>query len=210
MEPEDTDDQREPAGRIDRRTVLKAGTVGLAGAALLSEGAGAAPSDWGEMSLEEQLEFVVEATEQYEDDLERAAQDGYASASPLVCGMGFHYVNFGRLDGEIHPEAPEALPYLLTEGGDLRLGSVEYILPDPEKELDNPGNIDGLVAEGVTGLFNDEDAPESDDEVWDYNDHLRSWTLHVWVHEENPDGVFAHENPEYGHMPGCQGHDDEE
>lgn len=29
--------------------------------------------------------------------------------------------------------------------------------------------------------------------------------LHVWVHEDNPDGVFAPRNPDFEDMPGCIG-----
>lgn len=148
------------------------------------------------MTLEDQLESVKEATEAYEDDLEAAGDADYVSASPLICGMGFHYVNHGLLDGDLHPERPEALVYPLTDGGDLELGAVEYILPDPNEEMANPGTVDG-------GLFNDDG--DAEENGWVYEDHLGAWTLHVWVHEANEDGVFSPTNPAFDDLPGCLG-----
>lgn len=195
MTTDETEHESETeTNRFDRRTVLQAGAVGVLGSAVLSGPAGAHPDGWDDMSLDEQLEVVQEATEAYEDDLEAAADADYVSESPLICGMGFHYVNPDFLGDPLHPERPEALVYTLSEGGDLALGAVEYILPDPDGEMDNPGTVNG-------GLFND--SGDAETEGWVYVEHLEAWTLHVWVHEENDNGVFAPFNPAFNDMPGC-------
>lgn len=110
--------------------------------------------------------------------------------------MGFHFVNGDLIPG-IHPETPASLVYLL-EGGDLRLGAVEYIVPKAGSYSDTPPN-----------LFNDEgeDLATPEEDGWTVLDHGKSklWTLHAWVHEENPEGVFHPTNPEYGDMLGCLG-----
>lgn len=33
------------------------------------------------------------------------------------------------------------------------------------------------------------------DDTWTINQQFQLWTLHAWLYEYNPDGVFASHNP---------------
>jgi hypothetical protein len=48
---------------------------------------------------------------------------------PSIGGMGFHYIHTASLDTQLDPLAPEAMVYFPNAGGQLQLGSVEYIVP---------------------------------------------------------------------------------
>lgn len=149
------------------------------------------------MSLEDQLEELRRATKQYRK-IERADEDGYASATPLVCGMGFHYINFGRV-GSTDPLEPQAVVYPLKGGRQLHLAALEYIVPKAGPFEDDPPD-----------LFNDEgedlETSEADGWVELEEGELTAWTLHAWVHDDNEEGVFHPTNPQYHDMPGCAGH----
>lgn len=93
-------------------------------------------------------------------------------------GMGVHYVK--GVDGVIDPLAPEAMVYEVTEHGELRLGAVEYIVPQELVE-DAQGNVVNL--------------PELFGQTYHKHSTLPLYVLHAWIWAENPDGVFADFNP---------------
>lgn len=91
-----------------------------------------------------------------------------------VGGMGYHYVNTTLLDGHVDVETPEALLYEPEKNGKLRLVAVEYVIPKAAWTSDEPP-----VLFGQSFKLNKFDL----------------WALHVWVWEDNPDGLFADWNP---------------
>jgi hypothetical protein len=81
-----------------------------------------------------------------------------------------------------------------TDGGNLVLGAVEYIVP----------KAGSYEADPPSGLFDHAD-PEWD--ILDLGEMPLLWTLHAWVHTHNPDGVFHHTNPrKQFHPADCDSH----
>jgi hypothetical protein len=107
------------------------------------------------------------------------APDDHCVAHPTLGGMGYHWVNMGLIDPVFDPMKPEALLYSTGEGGNLRLRGVEYIVIDIGQE--HP-HFDGhpLDVGGVPPLM---------------EAGVPHWSLHVWVHLDNPSGTFAPFNP---------------
>lgn len=97
-------------------------------------------------------------------------------AVPGLGGMGFHRVNSGLVDPAFDPLAPEAVLCEPGPTGQLRLVAVEYIVIDV-----------GQPAPTFAGQpFDGGGAPIP----------VAHWTLHVWVHKDNPAGLFAPFNPD--------------
>ncbi|HKU14056.1 MAG TPA: hypothetical protein VJQ52_06645 [Steroidobacteraceae bacterium] len=119
-----------------------------------------------------QLEEVRQATARYLD-VDAAVADGYVDIGAFVPGMGWHYLKPGNVDSRFNATGPELLVYADDPcGGKRRLVAVEYAVPlELSKRAPQGfvGNADG----------------------WDANHELGLWTLHAWIWEYNPDGVFA-------------------
>ena len=135
-----------------------------------------------EEALKKQLETVTEVALPYQD-FSKAEEDGYAvlsefNPSPYVPNMGYHYTNGDLLDGTFEMEKPEILLYVPDAEGNLELVGIEYAVP----EALSPSPPDGFIG---------------DADQWELNPNVAggSWTLHVWVVLDNPDGVFAPFNP---------------
>lgn len=133
-------------------------------------------------TLEGQLKKARQVAMRFHS-FEQAKKAGYAdpfpfNPSPYVPNMGFHYINVGLMDGTFELEKPEILLYVPNEQGKLKLVGIEYAVPAPP---------DSAPPEGFVGH----------EDHWYYNPNVAngSWTLHVWVVIENPDGVFAPFNP---------------
>lgn len=102
------------------------------------------------------------------------------AASPCVAspegGMGYHWANFGRIDGTIRWDEPEVLVFAPSPDAKdgVKLGAVEYLIPmalSPQPPV----------------LFGETFVPGGPDNAF--------WTLHVWTGIENPSGLFAPWNP---------------
>jgi hypothetical protein len=115
---------------------------------------------------------------------------------PGAGGMGFHYINAGLLDETLDPTQPEALVYQQLPNGKLRLGAVEYIVPqalwDDDHPLDSQGqrelpSIDGLANEPMSLHL---------------NAGLQVYVLHAWIFTANPAGTFEDWNPDVSCLPG--------
>jgi hypothetical protein len=110
----------------------------------------------------------------------RATEAGYAVASECVAvpglgGMGFHWVNGALVDPVFDPLRPEAVLYAPGPRGQLQLVAVEYIVID----VGQP-------------------APTFDGQPFDVGGTpvpVPHWSLHVWVHKDNPNGLFTPFNP---------------
>lgn len=127
----------------------------------------------------ELLEQVKEATSRFHST-NQAIRAGYVPtdhcvSNPVLGGMGYHWANTGLVDPVFNPLQPEVVLYATAPNGKLRLVAVEYIVIDvgqPRPMFDNQ-------------LFSVGGAPVS----------VPHWTLHVWLYENNPSGIFAPFNP---------------
>ena len=118
------------------------------------------------------------ATARYHD-VARATADGYQAMGDCVAipgaAMGVHYVNLALVgDPALDPARPEVLVYEPQRNGSLQLVAVEYMIPKPAWDAQNPGKRPAMFA-GATF----EDGP------------MDTYALHAWVWRQNPAGVFA-------------------
>ena len=98
-------------------------------------------------------------------------------AVPGLGGMGYHWANRLLVDPVLDLLKPEAMLYETGPGGNLRLVAVEFIVV----------NMGGGQARPMFGNhpFDIGGTPLP----------VPHWSLHVWVHKENPKGIFTPFNP---------------
>jgi hypothetical protein len=109
--------------------------------------------------------------------VEKAEAAGYANIGVFMPNMGWHYLNNSLLDEKFDWTKPELLVFADDPcGGPRKLVAVEYAVPL------------NLSKKAPAGFFGKADE-------WDANQTFQIWTLHAWVYEFNPDGVFAPFNP---------------
>jgi hypothetical protein len=110
-------------------------------------------------------------------DVDKAVADGYTDIGVFMPNMGWHYLNDKLLDEKFDWTRPELLVYADDPcGGKRKLVAVEYAVPL------------ALSKKAPAGFVGKADE-------WDANQTFQIWTLHAWVYEFNPDGVFAPFNP---------------
>lgn len=133
-------------------------------------------------TVEDQLRSVKKSVMRFHS-FEQARQAGYAedlpfNPSPYVPHMGFHYTNVGLMDGTFEMHKPEILLYVPNAQGKLKFVAIEYAVPVALSPTPPEGFIGG-------------------DDEWHFNPNVAggAWTLHAWIIEDNPDGVFADFNP---------------
>jgi hypothetical protein len=129
------------------------------------------------------LARVRAATAKYHD-ISVAVADGFTPTEDCVPGMGYHYVNFGRVaDGAIKPTEPEILLYVPSPDG-LRLGGVEYMQDDADQNLTTDGDRPSVFGQPFEGpmLGHEPGQPIHYDK-------------HVWIWQHNPAGAFSPDNP---------------
>ena len=124
------------------------------------------------------LKSLRQATSRYNSTTQAIAA-GYMPNDHCVSspagGMGYHWANMPLVDPVFDPLKPEVMLYATGPGGNLRLVAVEYVVI----------NI-GQPRPSFEGkLFDIGGAPVP----------VPHWTLHVWVHEPNPSGIFVPFNP---------------
>lgn len=132
------------------------------------------------MQLSHQELAKLRATVARYHNIKNALTDGYElEFTGYRSQMGFHYLKPPLLDDQFEPELPEVLIYVPAPNGGLRFVGVEYatLIPD----MDNPP----AAPEGFSGSA----------DVWAINTEFEVWTLHVWVGLNNPNGIFAPQNP---------------
>jgi hypothetical protein len=130
-------------------------------------------------SQDELLKAVRQATSRF-NSTTQAIRAGYQPdthcvAAPGLGGMGYHWVDPLRVDPMFDPLQPEVILYAPGPGGNLRLVGVEYIVIDVGQ--DHPSFGGRLFDVGGTPV------------------PVPHWSLHVWVHEDNPNGIFTPFNP---------------
>lgn len=114
-----------------------------------------------------------------------AIADGFTPTDECVPNMGYHYVNFDRVDTNFEPSRPEAVLYVDAPGGGRQLAAVEWLVIDADQDLatdDDRPSIFGHPFEGPM-LGHGPGMPIHYD-------------LHAYAWVENPDGGFATWNPE--------------
>jgi hypothetical protein len=123
-----------------------------------------------------QLDEVRNATARFLD-IDQALKEGYADIGLFMPKIGWHYMKEKLVDGKFDPTRPELLVYADDPcGGKRRLVAVEYAVPL------------ALSKRAPAGFIGRADE-------WDANQTFQLWTLHAWLVEHNPDGVFAPFNP---------------
>jgi hypothetical protein len=123
-----------------------------------------------------QLDQARDAASKYLD-VDAAVADGYVDIGLLVPNMGWHYLKESILDENFEWTKPELLVYQDDPcGGKRKLVAIEYAVPF------------ALSKHAPAGFVGRADE-------WDANQTFKLWTLHAWVYEFNPDGVFAPMNP---------------
>ena len=146
------------------------------------------------------LAQIRQSTARYQN-AELALADGYVPASPCVfatdedgnevAAMGYHYVNFGLIEGAmpddssstvIDASAPEILLYEPTKNGRLRLVGVEFMASAAGSDWETP-TLDGVEFEAHLTVDEQHGIP------------FPHYDLHVWTWRNNPDGMFKGHNP---------------
>jgi hypothetical protein len=125
-----------------------------------------------------ELKQVKAATGKY-SNLDNAFKDDYKDIGLKMENMGYHFLKSNLVSTTFDLSKPAILVYNKRNNGSFELVAVEYAVPiDPQSPHTPP--------EGFTG-----DADE-----WDFNTlNTGWWTLHAWVWNFNPDGVFKPMNP---------------
>jgi hypothetical protein len=148
---------------------------------------GAAVVQAGNGPLSPELQAVRAATAKY-NDVAVALADGYVPVSPCeqigAGAMGVHYLNPALMSPGVNPTTPEVLLYLPNGRGSLKLVGVEYFQADADQDLTTSGDRPSLFGRGFDGPMPGHNAQMP-----------IHYDLHVWVHERNPNGVFAQWNP---------------
>jgi len=111
------------------------------------------------------------ATARYHD-IRNAVADGYVDINVVIPNMGRHFLKGSLLDSKFEVDRPELLVYSPHANDRMELVAVEYAVP-----LD----LSAAAPEGFRGAADE----------WFADQRFGLWTLHAWVWEDNPDGVFS-------------------
>ena len=109
---------------------------------------------------------------------------GDCVAQPGLGGMGIHYLNGALVDAELDPLRPELLVYHQATSGKLELAALEYVVPAPV--------WDALHAQPPLLFGHPFHLLRTPNR---YGLTTPLYTLHVWLWEHNPDGLFNDWNP---------------
>lgn len=129
------------------------------------------------------LKAVRALTEHYHEEAVALA-DGFTRTDDCVPQMGYHYVNFGRMDQRLEPTRPEAVLYGPTSDGTRRLVGAEWIVIDDDQNLATDYDRPSLFGHEFQGpmLGHTPGMPIHYD-------------LHAYAWLDNPNGGFVTFNP---------------
>lgn len=179
---------------LSRRTALKAaGSLGIG----IATGTIFAPSAAArDHAFAAELETVRASTRPYRDV--RTARDNGYEFFAVVPFVGVVFENLEENVGNVgHAEDPSLLFYAPTAGAEIEDGddvaNTNTVLAGIEYHVEGDHGDD-------QDIFADEAASRelkvTEAEGWHANPQGRPITgLHVWIHLENPNGVFATEHP---------------
>ena len=199
--------------------------IGLLAALTVSATAAASSSSGAKPStLAAQLALARIATAKYVTDLDRAKADGYQIITPMIPGMGYHYLNPNVKGFDVR--TPSILVYT-HRGTDWQLGALEWVFPKKPTTPPIPGakyGSFGAACHYIDGTFVFADSQDKcaatspaagqavcgsvpaeyqhDCEAANRSTgakfsfwHGRLVTLHVWLWYPNPAGLYAGMNP---------------
>ena len=111
--------------------------------------------------------------------------EDHCVAHPQLGGMGYHWINESLIDPQFEPLKPEILLYESNGSGSFTLTGVEYVvIAPPGTDLEGPARPHfGSHPFDIGGV-----PPLADAGV-------AHWSLHVWLHKDNPAGLFVPFNP---------------
>ena len=134
-------------------------------------------------SQDELLKSLKQATARFHSTTQ-AIKAGYQPnnhcvAVPGLGGMGYHWANRSLTDPDFNPTQPEVLLYAPDRNGNLKLVAVEFVVINVGQPRPSFGghlfDINGVPPLQRAGVPH--------------------WSLHVWLYEDNPNGIFTPFNP---------------
>ena len=145
-------------------------------------------------TLEEQLAAARGVVDRW-PTLADARADGWTLADDYIPGVGSHWMHYDRIDSVFDPAEPEMLLFAGDEPDAPVVGLTYYVVHSPPAGFAGDQDVwhqHKNVCMGPDGPRFAGDGASGCKARWDW-----SWMLHAWVAPgwENPDGVFANENP---------------
>jgi hypothetical protein len=154
-------------------------TLMLLAACILSAAAAPSIALAGQGETEEWLQAVRQATARFHSQTQALKAgyepDDHCVSVPGLGGMGYHWLNPSLVDDVYDPLQPEVVLYATGPGGNLKLVAIEYIVLDIGQG--RPSFAGQPFDIGGTPL------------------PFPHYSLHVWLYEENPNGIFTPFNP---------------
>jgi hypothetical protein len=139
------------------------------------------------------------ATAKYVADLPAAMSADYQVITPMMPGMGYHYLNPNAPAFDV--TTPAILVYV-RDGDGWQLGALEWVWPEQPAEPPLPGATYGsfdAACHYKDGTFvptatEKECAPDVKGSAFTFW-HPDLVTMHVWLWMHNPAGIFHGTNP---------------
>jgi hypothetical protein len=189
--------------------VAAAAVLGLAGCGRPATTAAAGhPNDptptssaWVTPVLAQQLVLARAATSKYVNDLDAAKADGYEIITPMMAGMGYHFLN-KQIKG-FDVTKPDILVYEKNKDATFTLAALEWVFPSTPDSPPLAGATYGsfpAACHYADGSFVPADAQASCASRNPAGSAFNFWhpdlvTLHVWLWYDNPDGLYHGTNP---------------
>jgi len=133
----------------------------------------------GGRGAEAGIQAVRALTARYQDEA-AAIADGFTPTPVCVPNMGYHYVNYSRLDTRLEPSRPEALLFAPAPGGGRLLVGAEWIVVDADQDLTTDDDRPAMFGHDFEGPM-----PGHEPGMPIHYD------LHAYAWVGNPAGAFA-------------------
>lgn len=159
-------------GNLVKRRLVVLSTALLVVAVASAPSSGAPQDDAG-------AQAVRQFTARYHSEA-AAIADGYHRTDDCVPGMGYHDVNFSRIDTRLEPSRPEVLLYAPTPDGGRQLAGAEWLVVDRDQDLSTDDDRPTLFGRAFDGPM-----PGHEPGMPIHYD------LHAYVWVDNPAGTFA-------------------
>jgi hypothetical protein len=172
-----------------------------------THGAGGVSISWEQLrDIEGMLTAAKAATEKYRD-VALARADGYRPTTPVLYGVGAHWVNQSLLDeGIFDITRPQVLLYDYGPDGGLELVGVSWALPQRPGEALPPyfaplahwhehSFARSCIGTRGADLFQTLPLDEASCRATGYVFFREEpWFLHAWLFRPSPEGIFSHTN----------------